>query len=402
MTHTWTSDVGTAGQKCPHLAANTKDFTETFHETLHTARAQLPVAWDDTTGRWFVMGADTLFEVAQNWETFSSAHGVAEAYVPKLLPIDSDPPLHTQWRSILNRHFTKAAVDRRAEEIRKIVSEFIDAMAPAGRADLVRELAEPLPGRIFFQAMLRLLDEDLERCTQQVEMAMDYGHPKVQAAGFAGLFEVCAQLVDRRSAAAPNDDSIADSVVHARIDGQPVSKQDATSILAMLVLGGLETTVNTLGASLLHLAQDPDLQDRLRSDPDLMPTAVEEFLRLYTPVVYLGRYVQKDTELAGLSIAAGQRVSLSFAAACRDPEKFEEPDLFRLDREHYRHYAFGVGIHRCLGSNLARLVLRLALQTVLDRLGDLRLAESFTPTYRVSSVRGLERLDVTFSSRATA
>jgi len=84
VTDTWTSDVGPAGQKCPHLAANTMDFTETFHETLHAARAQLPVAWDDTTGRWFVMGADTLFEVAQNWETFSSAHGVAEAYVPKL------------------------------------------------------------------------------------------------------------------------------------------------------------------------------------------------------------------------------------------------------------------------------------------------------------------------------
>jgi cytochrome P450 len=405
MTDSRISDVGAAGQQCPHLAVNTREFADSFHESLHVARAQSPVAWDDSNGCWFVTGADTLFEVSQNWATFSSAYGVTTHSAsggPKLLPIETDPPLHTQWRSILNRHFTKAALDRRAGEIRRIVSEFIDAMAPAGHADMVRDLAEPLPGRVLFQAMLRLTDADLGRCTHQVEMAIDYGHPEVQAAGYAGLFAVCAELVEARSAAVPDEDSITDCVVHARIDGEPVSRQDATSILAALVFGGLETTGSALGSSLLHLARDPALADRLRAHPDGMPTAVEEFLRLYTPAVVLCRQAQHDAELAGLSIAEGQRVGISFAAACRDPEVFEQPDLFRMDRPHYRHYAFGVGIHRCLGSNLARLVLRLSLEAVLDRLGDLRLAPGAEPTYRVGNTRGLERLDVTFSAHAVA
>jgi cytochrome P450 len=171
---------------------------------------------------------------------------------------------------------------------------------------------------------------------------------------------------------------------------------DAVSIVTMLIFGGLETTTNTLGSTLLQLGRDQELQRRLRDSPELLSASVEEFLRLHAPTIDLSRYVTRPTVLEGLSIEAGQRVSLSFAAANRDPKIFESPDEFSLERPHNRHYAFGVGIHRCLGSNLARLVLRVALEVLLARLRDIEVADGFQPVYHPVGVRSLESLDLTF------
>jgi cytochrome P450 len=357
---------------CPHLALNTRQFADNFYETLDECRAQAPLAWDDTHGWWVTTRAQTLSDIARDWQGFTSQYGVSGVPTPNLLPMDSDPPLHDQWRSLLNVFFTKRKMDALAGPVAQIARRLLDPLHPAGEADFIRVFTTPLPGQVFFELVLGLTDEQLAQCNRLVEMALNHDEP--------------------------GDGSLLDTVVHAQVDGHLVSVEDAVSVLVMLILGGLETTSNTLGNVLLHLGRDHALQARLRENPELLPTAVEEFLRLYSPTIYLVRQATRDADIDGQVIRAGQTVALSYASAGRDPAQHDDPAAFRLDREHYRHQTFGLGIHRCLGSNLARVVLRVALEVTLAELS-WETTEGFVPVYRIGGVRALERLPLSYRRR---
>jgi cytochrome P450 len=400
-TDTWDDQIGPRDQKCPHLSVESVEFIQHFHAVTAEARSQCPVAWDEARRRWFVTGAETLNEAAQNWQVFSSAYGVGGPHYPRLLPMDSDDPVHREWRRSMNALFTRPVMEAKRSEIRAIAEQLIDEFVADGKAELMARFCSPLPGEVFFQLIIDLPPDDLTHLQHIVEATTDNSDPEAQYAAARDLDAYVRRLVEERRAQPPTDDLIG-RVVFAEIEGVPASLDDAVSVLTMVILGGLETTTNTLGGSLAHLAQDPELQERLRENPELVPAAVEEFLRLYGPTSYLTRYVTEDTQLAGISIKQGQRVALSFAAANRDPEVFGDPDDFRLDREHNRHYAFGIGPHRCMGSNLARLVLDEALKAVLARLREIQLAPGAVLAYRQAGVIALESVDVIFADAQDA
>ena len=176
-------------------------------------------------------------------------------------------------------------------------------------------------------------------------------------------------------------------------DGQPLGDGHLIGTCFLLLLAGIDTTWSAIGSSLWHLAAHPEDQARLRADPALMPSAVEEFLRFYSPVT-MARYVTEDMEFGGCPMKRGDKVLMAFPAGNRDPKMFEAPDEFRIDRARNRHFAFGSGIHRCLGSNLARMELRVAIETWLERIPTFELADADAVTWTGGQVRGPRRLPI--------
>ena len=201
------------------------------------------------------------------------------------------------------------------------------------------------------------------------------------------------QLADRRKN--PREGDFISELTQAEVEGQKVPDHYILGVCNLMLVAGVDTTWSAIGSTLWHLAQHPEHRQQLRDDPSLWPTAVEELLRVYAPVT-MARIVDRDTEFQGCPMKAGDRVLMTFPAANRDPRQFENPDEVRLDREHNRHVAFGSGIHRCAGSNLARLELRVALQTWLARIPEYSLVDPTDVTWAGGQVRGPRRCLVKF------
>ena len=197
-----------------------------------------------------------------------------------------------------------------------------------------------------------------------------------------------------RRRAEPGDDLLSD-LLHGEVDGAPVEEGVVLGMAALVLIAGVDTTWSAIGSSLWHLATHPEDTARLVDDPSLMPLAVEELLRAYSPVT-MARVVTEDTDFAGCPMRAGDKVLMNFPAANRDPEAFEDADRVILDRRLNRHVAFGSGIHRCAGSNLARMELRVALEEWLRRIPTFRLADGARSTWAGGQVRGPRRLLVVF------
>jgi cytochrome P450 len=202
------------------------------------------------------------------------------------------------------------------------------------------------------------------------------------------------QVADRR-ANPRDDDLITELLGSVDGDGNPVQDTYVLGVCNLMLVAGIDTTWSAIGSSLWHLAQHPEHRAQLRDDPGIWPTAIEELLRAYAPVT-MARIVGHDTEFQGCPMKAGDRVLMAFPAANRDPRQFENPDEVILDREHNRHVAFGSGIHRCAGSNLARLELRVALQTWLERIPEFELDDPASVTWAGGQVHGPRRCMVTF------
>jgi cytochrome P450 len=193
------------------------------------------------------------------------------------------------------------------------------------------------------------------------------------------------EIDDRR--ANPRENDLITTLLHSEVDGRQVPEEYVHGVCNLMLVAGVDTTWSSIGASLWHLAQHPEHRRQLHDDPELWPSAIEELLRAYAPVT-MARIVAHDTEFQGCPMHAGDRVLMSFPAANRDPRQFERPDEVVLDREHNRHVAFGAGIHRCAGSNLARLELRVALQTFLARIPEFELIDPSSVTWAGGQVRG--------------
>jgi cytochrome P450 len=201
------------------------------------------------------------------------------------------------------------------------------------------------------------------------------------------------QIDDRK--ANPREDDLITTLLNSEVDGQKVPEHYVHGVCNLMLVAGVDTTWSSIGASLWHLAQHPEHCAQLRADPDLWPTAIEELLRAYSPVT-MARMVDRDIEFQGCAMHEGDRILMSFPAANRDPRQFEHPDQVILDREHNRHVAFGAGIHRCAGSNLARLELRVALQTWLARIPEFHLVDPTAVTWAGGQVRGPRKCAVAF------
>jgi|SoiMethySBSTD1v2_1073268.scaffolds.fasta_scaffold42042_4 cytochrome P450 len=353
----------------------------------HTARYR---------GVYFPTRYEDVRAVAYDTEHFSSRRIIVRETPPPRIPappITSDPPAHRPAKNLLLPVFTPDAIKRHEPHARAICNELIDRFAGKGGCDAAVDYAQEIPARIIAH-MLGLPDDEGDRFRRWIHEVLELGitEPAVlmRAMGETKTY-FTAEIEKRR--AAPSGDLIS-YLAHAEIDGQPLSEDHLVGTLRLLLFAGIDTTWSAIGASLWHLAQHAADRRRLVDEPELIPTAVEEFLRAYAPVT-MGREVVKETSINGCPFKPGEMVLLSFPAANRDPAVFRDADRVVIDRAENRHAAFGLGIHRCIGSNLARMEITVALQEWLRRIPDFALAPAAVP-WSEGTVRGPRKVPVRF------
>jgi cytochrome P450 len=362
-----------------HFDIHAPELGADLHRTLARARAMCPIARSDVyeDGYWVATAYEDVLRIAQDWETWSnqlgisvgpdSGAGLQSMVIP---PVTIDPPLQREFKRLINRYFTPAAVAPWEDETRALVTRLIDGFIEAGECDFMEAFARPLPGLAFFDLALHAPAEDLEQVNDWATLA--------SLTTFEGSADARVQLgtwiagfLAARREAGPQGD-VVDAVLAAEIDGRPIGDIEAIGAVMLLVLGGLETTAGVLGMAMLRFCAHPEILDALRADPSLIPDAVEELLRLDGSFICIGRTARHDTELGGRPVKQGERVMIYWASANRDDGEFDHPDQFDLDRTSNRHIAFGAGPHRCAGSNLARMNLRIAFEELVARLHDVR------------------------------
>ena len=344
----------------PELAAD-------LHNTLARTRSLCPVAHSDQyDGFWVVTDYDDVLRIAQDWGTFSSAHGLTVPVAPiavRNIPVELDPPLHREYKRLINAYFTAAVVEQWEDRTRRLVTRLVDDFVEDGQCDFMAAFARQYPALSFFDLALNAPPDDIERVTYLASKAGLPNDPEA-AACWVGLSEWIRNFADQRRREQPLGD-VVDAVLHAEIEGRPITDEEVIGTLQLLVLGGLETTAGALGSMMLRFCEQPEIAAQLRREPDRIPAAIEELLRLDGPFIAIGRTATRDTEISGCPVEAGEKVIIYWAAANRDAGEFPEPDTFDLDRAANRHLAFGAGPHRCAGSNLARMNLRIALDELL-------------------------------------
>ncbi|HEX8905495.1 MAG TPA: cytochrome P450, partial [Longimicrobiaceae bacterium] len=313
--------------------------------------------------------------------------------------LDLDAPDHTRLRALVQKAFTPRLVDGLRPRVESLVDELLSAALPGGRGDLIAQLALPLPLTIIAE-LLGVPRDDQPRFHRWSTRILS-GTPDFRALlmipAVRALFRYLRALFDRRRAE-PRDDLIT-ALVQAEEAGDRLSEDELLGMVFLLLAAGHETTVNLIGSGVLALLRHPAQRERLRADPDLAKSAVEELVRFTSPVeVATERYAREEVEIAGVPIRRGELVLGLIGSANRDPEQFSDPDALDLAREPNRHLGFGVGAHYCLGAPLARLEAQIAIPALLERAPGLRLAvpsEALRWRKHVF-LRGLRELPVLF------
>ncbi len=395
-----------------------------FYRRMH---ATAPVTQLPGTPFTFVWSYDLCAEATGRVPTFSNAFGDAlagaRARDPEVKAIldtgwpavdtllTADPPRHTRFRKLVNLAFSMKRVDAMEAEIREIATGLLDRMLPpvgeTGAAEFVHDFAVPLPVMVIAR-QIGMADLPVEQVKDWSDAFTDRlgqmisREREIECARAVVAFQHHVKgLIDARRAQ-PTDDILSD-LVHARVEGEePLDDAEIMSILQQLMVAGNETTTSTLAGGLLLLIENPEEQARLRADPSLIPNAVEEMLRLESPTAGMWRVVTEDTEIGGVPVKRGTMLHLRYAAANRDPAKYEDPDRFDVGRKNARtHLAFGRGIHMCIGNMLSRKELVVAFQEILRRMDDLTLEPGARLEWPPNMLlRGLKALPIRFRAVA--
>ena len=362
-------------------------------------RAECPMATTERYGRAFMpVTMDAVSAVAHDTEHFSSIWvGVARPDVPRFPapPITSDPPDHHGHRRLLLPAFSPKRVKPLEEELRTYCRQLIADLDGLDAADAAAQYAQHIPVHgICVLTGLPEADADMFRdwIYRNFQLAPKDNAVRLEVAGEMGEY---IEAILRERLDNPIDDMLS-QIAHAEIDGKPVDWDLKVGYIRLLIIAGIDTTWSAIGSGLWHFAQNPDQVQRLvavENDDLLWQLGSEEVLRYYAPVT-MARKVIADTEVAGCPIHEGDQMLLTFPAANHDPAAFENPGEFQLDRAVNRHVAFGLGIHRCVGSNLARLELLVALQEWLRAFPNYALDESKKTTWANGQVRGPRQIPV--------
>lgn len=379
--------------RCPIAHSDALDVT--FPEW-----APEPYAGTTEEGFWVVSRYADVYRVARDAETFISSAGtlLPDLGIPRpLVPQEIDPPRHLKFRNLVSPVFSPPSVAKLEDTIRQIAVELLDSFIDEERVDIVARFTERLPTYAVWREPLlgRPIPFKVEGDFEETIAALVYDVNHVPERGEAASIEIRTYLerilADRRENPA-ND--IPTSLVNAEIDGAPIDEIEQIDMLFLLFSAGIETTSSALASWLVHLARNPDLRARLIDEPELMPTAIEEFLRFLGPTQAEKRTVTCPVSIHGEDLDAGDSVMVLWGAANRDEDEFPDAHEFQPDRFPNRHLAFGAGIHRCIGSNLARLEARVALEELLKRFPNYQVPDIDDLEWEVGISRGLHHLNL--------
>lgn len=373
-------------------------------------RTTCPIAHTDRWGgSWLPTRYEDVTAIARDIDSFPSGNGIAVMPPPSSLapgaggqpallpygvpPISSDPPLHTWTRRLILPWMSPQKTLSYEGMTRDLCNRLIDSFIATGSADAAADYAQQIPVRVIAH-ILGVPESMSDTFTGWVRDILEFAYDQERRVrGMTGVINFFQDaLANRRTS--PGDDLISE-LLHTEIDGAPIEDTVILGMSSLLLIAGVDTTWSSIGSSLWHLATHPEHRKRLVAEPDLMPTAIEEFLRAYSPVT-MARRLGEDVEYKGCPMKAGERVLMNFPGANRDPEVFENPDEIVLDRAINRHVAFGAGIHRCAGSNLARMELRVAIETWLERIPEFEVSDPAGVTWAGGQVRGPRTIPVRF------
>lgn len=371
-------------------------WTEDPFPIWNELRDKCPVVHTDRfLGVYLPTTYEAVKQIAYDTETFSSRRVVVRNVRPEITqptpPITSDPPHHKPAKQLLLPPFTPDAMKKLEPRVRAICNELIDEFIKDDKCDAAARYTKHIPVRAIAH-MLGIPEKDGELFIKWIHEILELGITNdailTQAVREMGGY-FAEHIADRRKQ--PKDDLISDLIRAKGLDGQPLSDLHVQGSLRLLLIAGIDTTWSAIGSSLWHLAKTPADRKRLVDEPQMMPFAIEEFLRAYSPVT-MAREVMKEATVSGCPVKPGNMVLLSFPAANRDPAMFPDADKVIIDRKENRHAAFGLGIHRCIGSNLARMEMTVALEEWLKRIPEFSLDPAGTVTWSEGTVRGPRQL----------
>jgi cytochrome P450 len=391
MDKPWTIDFASDFQlDVPELSEHWDEIIADLHES------KCPVAHSTVGEGFHVLLRDADVRTAgRDWETFSSRDGFMPnrpADMPFWYPVECDPPFHDQLRSHLNPYLSPKAIGSREDEIRAHANALIDEFIDKGEVDIVASFSTPLPGRVFCDMVANIPLEDLPDLTHKLHLGL-LGPLEGRGAAMSSVQQYMDSYLKRRSQEPPKND-IVDAILAVDLEG--FDWDDRTGTLSQLTLGGVGTSGHVIAAILHFLADKPDLRAQLGQPGGITPRAIEEFVRIFASSPHDGRRVTRDVTLGEVDFKEGDFVVLGYGEACRDPEVFENPEEVDLERFPNPHIGFGTGVHRCIGSHLARSQVRIAVETFLTRIPDYTMPDGFTPSYETGITRSMVSLPVSF------
>lgn len=350
-------------------------------------------------GAWVATRYDDCYEILRDWRSFSSKPVGGNPTSFGDIVINLDPPRQQQLRKVLNPYFSPGRMKDLEPQVRAITDGLIDNFIESGRGDLA-DVAWQQPGIVFFRHLLGMPVEDVPLYIEAADLGINGESEEVRIGAMTNLYHRVRDEIDKRRSEPPRDDLI-DVLLAAEIDGEKLSFDDAVANALLLVQAGLETTSSAMSFAFFYLGTHASERDRLVREAELMPTAIEEFIRFAGSVHGLHRSVAEEVQLSGQKFCPGETVVVNYAAANRDAREFDEPDKCILDRQTNRHLGFGAGVHRCLGSNLARLEFRVGVEQTLKRIPDYAIPPGAKVDFHGNSVtRGYRALPVVFTPGA--
>ena len=400
------------------------------HEAFKFLRKEAPVYLHpepNGPGFWVLTKYDDIEKVSQNYTTFSSAHGVVGMSESEyggggqaeggsenggdsqaqgvgagqeLMMLNMDPPHHTKLRKLVNTGFTMARINKMEEAIRKVTKDVLDTVASKGECDFVTEVAAELPLQVVDE-LIGIPHEDRHKIFEWSNRMIGSADPEYQVSPDATMdagiqMYAYAEKLSAERRKEPKDDLIS-VLIAAEVDGDELTQLEINVFFLLLAVAGNETTRNLIAGGMLAFFDNPDEWTKLRDDPSLMNSAVEEMLRWVTPVMYFRRNATQDEVIRGQQIKKGDKVTLWYISANRDEDVFPEPYRFDVGRTPNMHLTFGAGgPHNCLGLNLARLEIKVMFEELIRRMPDIQQAG---PAQRLRSnfISGIKHLPVKFT-----
>jgi cytochrome P450 len=350
-----------------------EEFARDPHAVWARLRAECPVARGARWDFWALTRFDDVVEASSRPGTFTSSQGIVVPVNPvsgRRAPLHFDPPEHARYRRPLNAMLRDDRIAAREERFRELAAEHVQRLVDRGGGELMFEAASPYVGLVFaeFLNIPRELADEVNRLGERFETAQAHFDARAAEDDNQALYAICRELVaERKAAPLDPEQDVVSALLAARVEGEPLDDELVAGSIRQLLIAAHVAPVAVIGSAVLHLARDAALQATLRAEPERLPRAIEELLRVYAPNQGFARTATEDVDIRGRTIRRGERVALVLPSANRDPAHFDEPERFDPGRDPNPHLAFGHGPHKCPGATTGRLELRLFLEELLAR-----------------------------------